>query len=183
MRMLADIHQAQEAFYGMGTLLFFMIAVVVAAAAFLGVLWMVMAVAPGLTQRSAEALGRRNFVSFLAGLPFFGLLILFGLLGKVAPAAGGLGVLALSVFFLVGLAAASEDIGRRLFWACGREGSRASHLAAGWALFFCAAWLPFVGWFVVLPYFAFAGLGSIVVGMVSSRKAPDSRLATGRETP
>lgn len=157
------LEETQHAFYGMGTFLFFVVACAISAAAFAGVLAMSLVVAPNVTQRCSEALRSRNFVSFLAGLPFLGLFVLFAAIGQKAQAVGAIGVVALGVFAIVGLAAASEDIGRRLFWACGREGSRLSHLFAGWAVFFLSACLPIVGWFVILPYVALSGIGSILV--------------------
>ncbi len=170
--MLADLQKSQEAFYGCGALLFLVAAAMAVAAAFGGVLAMAMVVAPNLTHRSTEALRHRNLLSFLAGLPFLGLLVVFGVLGKKFPVVGGLGVLALGVFALVGLAASSEDIGRRLYWACGREGSRLTHLFAGWAVLIPAACLPFVGWFVVAPYVVVSGLGSLLVGAIRRESAP-----------
>lgn len=164
MTMLADLQKAQEAFYGMGTVFAFLASGVVLAVACIGVLAMTQVIAPNVTQRAAEALKSRSLLSFLAGLPFVGLFLLFALIGRKAPAIGALGVLALAIFFLVGLAAASEDIGRRLFWASGNEGSRTTHLAVGWSVFFVSACVPIVGWFVILPYVALSGLGSILVG-------------------
>lgn len=176
--LLADLQKAQEAFYGMGTAFAFLASAVLLAVACVGVLAMTQVVAPNVTQRAAEALKSRSLLSFLAGLPFLGLFLLFALIGKKAPAIGALGVLAIGVFALVGLAAASEDIGRRLLWASGREGSRTTHLAVGWGIFFVSACVPIVGWFVVLPYVALSGLGSIVVGAFgrsTSWVAPEGR--------
>lgn len=162
--MLADLARAQEAFYGSGTLLFLAVTALIGVAAVAGVLAMTLVVAPNVTQRCAEALRHHNFLSFLAGLPFVGLFTVFAVVGKRFPTIGGLGILAVGLFALVGLAAASEDIGRRLFWNSGREGNRAAHLLAGWPVLFLAMCVPFVGWFLVLPYFTLAGLGSLLVG-------------------
>ena len=66
---------------------------------------------------------------------------------------------------------ASRSRGRRLFWACGKEGSRASHLASGWLVFSFGDLFPVLGWFVILPYVSLSGLGSVVVGAFPSRKS------------
>ena len=79
------------------------------------------------------------------------------------------------VVLILAFAAAAEDIGRRLFWACGKEGSRASHLASGWLVFAFGACFPVLGWFVILPYVSLSALGSVVMGMLPSRK-PASEL-------
>ncbi|MBI2901741.1 MAG: hypothetical protein HYY17_16270 [Planctomycetes bacterium] len=170
--MLADLAKAQEGFYGAGAFFFLLASAALAAAAVGGVLAMTLVVTPSVTQRCAEALRARSLLCFVAGLPFVGLFVVFAAVGKKLPAVGALGVLALAVFAFVGLAAASEDVGRRLFWACGREGSRAAHLLAGWTLFFLSACVPFVGWFVILPYVLLSGLGSILVGAFRSEPAP-----------
>jgi hypothetical protein len=87
---------------------------------------------------------------------------------RLGPTAPRLAVLAGRGRFLA--RAAAEDIGRRLFWACGKEGSRASHLASGWLVFAFGACFPVLGWFVILPYVSLSGLGSVVMGMLPSRK-------------
>jgi hypothetical protein len=79
--------------------------------------------------------------------------------------------LVFGVLLILALAAAAEDIGRRLYWACGKEGSRASHLASGWLVFAFGACFPVLGWFVILPYVSLSGLGSVLVGMLPPRRA------------
>ena len=102
MFMLADLQHAQESFYGAGALFFFLASAAVAAAALGGVLAMTLVVPPNVTQRCSEALKRRNFFSFLAGLPFLGLFVVFGVVGKKVPAVGGLGVVVRLVMTGVG---------------------------------------------------------------------------------
>jgi hypothetical protein len=137
----------------------------------LGVLFMTLVVAPNATQRSSLALRERNFASFFAGIPilgFFGLTTAILHKAQVLVAAN---LLVFGVVLILAYAAAAEDIGRRLYWACGKEGTRASHLASGWLVFAFASCLPVLGWFVILPYVTLSGLGSVVVGMLPARKA------------
>lgn len=141
--------------------------------ALLGMLFMTVVVAPNLTQRFSTTLRERNIVSAAVGLPvFIGFSVLTALGGALTPALGAVVGLAFVITILVGLAAAAEDIGRRLYWACGREGTRASHLAAGWLIVATGALFPVIGWFLILPWVTLSGLGSIVVGTFR-RSAPD----------
>jgi len=140
------------------------ISVTLGTALMLGLLLMTMVVAPGVTSRCTGALRERNIVSFLAGALMFGVFALLGVAGQKAPIVAFAAVSGFTVLGLVGLAAGAEDIGRRLAWICGKEGTRAHHLAAGWLVFAAAASVPIVGWFIVLPYVALSGLGSILVG-------------------
>ena len=137
----------------------------------LGILAMTLVVAPNATQRISGALRERNVASFFAGIPIFGF---FGLTTAIVHKSQVLvaaNFLVFGVILILAYAAAAEDIGRRLFWACGKEGSRASHLASGWLVFAFAACFPVLGWFVILPYVTLSGLGSVVVGMLPPRKA------------
>jgi len=136
----------------------------------LGILFMTMVVAPNATQRLSGALRDRNVLSFFAGIPvagFFGLMTAIFHKSQVLVAAN---LLAFSVILILAFAAAAEDIGRRLYWACGKEGSRASHLASGWLVFAFGACFPVLGWFVILPYVSLSGLGSVVVGSLPARR-------------
>lgn len=137
----------------------------------LGILYMTMVVAPNATQRLSGALRDRNFVSFAAGIPVVGV---FGLVTAVVHKSQLLvatNFLVFGVVLILAFAAAAEDIGRRLFWACGKEGSRAAHLASGWLVFAFGACFPVLGWFVILPYVTLSGIGSVVVGAFPARAA------------
>jgi hypothetical protein len=137
----------------------------------LGILYMTMVVAPNATQRLSGALRDRNILSFFVGIPVVGF---FAATGAITRHAGPLFVvngLAFSVVLILAFAAAAEDIGRRLYWACGKEGSRAAHLASGWLVFAFGACFPVLGWFVILPYVSLSGLGSVVVGALPARRA------------
>ncbi len=136
----------------------------------LGILYMTMVVAPNATQRFSGALRDRNILSFFAGIPVVGV---FGLTTAIVHKSQVLvaaNLLVFSVVLILAFAAAAEDIGRRLFWACGKEGSRAAHLASGWLVFAFGACFPVLGWFVILPYVSLSGLGSVVVGTLPARR-------------
>jgi len=137
----------------------------------LGILYMTMVVAPNATQRLSGALRDRNVLSFFAGIPVAGVFGLITALVHKSQLLVAVNLLAFSVVLILAYAAAAEDIGRRLFWACGKEGSRASHLASGWMVFAFGACFPVLGWFVILPYVSLSGLGSVVVGALPARKA------------
>jgi hypothetical protein len=136
----------------------------------LGILYMTMVVAPNATQRISGALRERNIASFLTGIPVLGLFGLTTAIVHKSQALVAINGLVFGVVLVLAFAAAAEDIGRRLYWACGKEGSRASHLAAGWLVFAFGASFPILGWFLILPYVSLSGLGSVVMGMLPSRK-------------
>ena len=142
--------------------------------ALLGMLFMTMVVAPGLTQRFSTTLRERNAKSFFMGIPvILGLGTLTALGAAVNPGLGAVALMGSVVTLLVGLAAAAEDVGRRLYWTCGKEGSRASHLAAGWLIVATGMLFPIVGWFLILPWVVSSGLGSIVLGTLRPVPAAD----------
>ena len=162
--------QAQMFFHSMGGLAAAFIVGTAGIVSLLGILFMTMVVAPNATQRISGALRERNVASFFAGVPimaFFGLTTAIVHKSQVLVAAN---FLVFGVILILAYAAAAEDIGRRLFWACGKEGSRASHLASGWMVFAFAACFPVLGWFVILPYVSLSGLGSVVVGSLPARR-------------
>jgi hypothetical protein len=166
------LQQAQYAFYGVGWATFTIVGLVTLIASLIGILSMTLVVAPNATQRFSAALRERNVASFFAGIPIAGLFGLTTLVVHKAPALVAVNFLVFGVVLLLALAAASEDIGRRLFWACGKEGSRASHLAAGWMVFALGALFPVIGQVLILPYVTLSGLGSIAVSFFGSRAAP-----------
>jgi hypothetical protein len=167
----SNSRDAQTFFYSMGGLAASFIVGAAGIASLLGILYMTLVVAPNATQRISGALRERNVVSFFAGIPIFGF---FGLTTAIVHKSQPLvavNFLIFGVILILALAAAAEDIGRRLFWACGKEGSRASHLAGGWLVFAFSACIPVLGWFVILPYVTLSSLGSVVVGMLPPKKA------------
>lgn len=164
------LEQVQQAFYGTGSVVFLFAAGTALIVSMLGILYMTLVVAPNLTQRFSGALRERNVLSFLAGIP-----VLLGFGGVVAvthavPAITAVTAVAFGVTLILAFASAAEDIGRRLWWACGKEGSRATHLAAGWLVFSFGSLVPVIGWFIILPYVSLSGLGSIVIGAFSRRE-------------
>lgn len=161
----------QNLFLNVGTLAAAFVVGTGAIVSLLGILYMTMVVAPNATQRISGALRERNIASLFAGIPVLGLFGLTTAIVHKSPALVAVNGLIFGVVLILAFAAAAEDIGRRLYWACGKEGSRASHLAAGWLVFAFGASFPVLGWFVILPYVSLSGLGSVVVGMLPGRKS------------
>ncbi len=164
--------QLEHGFYFFGMIAFAAIGTLVVNALLLGVLYMTHVVAPNATTRFSTALRERNVLSFFAGIPVFGLFAVLGALFQNAPGLLFVSSTAFSVLLVLALAAGSEDIGRRLYWACGKEGSRASHLAAGWLIFAFGSLVPVIGWFLIFPYVTLSGLGSLAVSLLGSKPAP-----------
>ncbi len=175
-----QLNKVQHAFFAAGSGVFAFAFGAALIVSLLGILYMTLVVSPNLTQRCSTALRERNFLSFLAGLPVAAVfLFLLAATQKAPPLCAIIG-LAFGMTLIVTYAASAEDIGRRLFWACGKEGSRAVHLAAGWLVFSFGALFPVIGWFVILPYVSLSGLGSLVVGTFSSRRA-EAPAATAKD--
>lgn len=159
----APDQNAREAFLGMGFAFFSLGVAILLTLSLLGVLFLTLAIAPGATQRFSAALRERNLLSFFAGIPVLGVFALGAAALRNHPAPAFVLAVLFGIALLLAFAAAAEDIGRRLFWATGKDGSRAAHLAAGWIVFAFGALFPIVGWFLVLPYVSLSGLGSLVV--------------------
>lgn len=173
--MMAGINpqELQNMFMGTGFLAASFIVVAAGIVSLLGILYMTMVVAPNATQRLSGALRDRNFISFFAGIPVVGLFGLTTAIFQHSKAMEAANFLAFGVVLILAFASAAEDIGRRLYWACGKEGSRAAHLASGWIVFAFGACFPVLGWFVILPYVTLSGLGSVVVGAFPSRRSAE----------
>jgi len=163
----------QKMFMGMGFLASAFIVGAAGIVSLLGILYMTMVVAPNATQRLSGALRERNVLSFFAGIPVLGFFSVTGAVLHRHPALSALNVVAFGVVLILSFAAAAEDIGRRLYWACGKDGSRAAHLASGWLVFAFGALFPILGWFVILPWVSLSGMGSILVGLLSGRRTAD----------
>ncbi len=167
--MPTQYQQAGQAFFIAGFLLFSLVGV---AALGLGLLATIQAFAPNVLGRAAGAVRHRGVLS-----PVAGVLIAGGLVGTAAvahkvPAIAAIAVFDLVVFAVLGLVPFCEDLGRRLAWLRGREGSRVGHLATGWLVFLAASAVPFLGWFVILPFGLLSGLGSLLVGFVTPPDGP-----------
>ena len=112
----------------------------VTAAAVLGLLFFVMIIAPEGSRRCGQTLSQRSFVSFIMGLPLVGLWLLGGIvIGHPAPPLGVVVLAGLGLVLTFGAAVAGEDLGRRLFFVCGKSGNRATHLMVGWIILFIAS--------------------------------------------
>jgi hypothetical protein len=171
-----NLLQAQTGFFGLG---FVVIASLAATAVLGGLFLMTMVVAPDLTARCSGALRHRNLTSFATGGAILIAMLLAGAVCKALPILAIPWVIVATVLYLVGVTAASEDVGRRLFWACGRDGNRALHVISGWTVCALACCVPVVGWFVVAPYLVLSGAGSLIVGFFTGAPEAPGR----RETP
>lgn len=167
-----DVQEVQHAFYGVGALALAFAAASALIVSLLGILFMAVVVAPNATQRYSGALRERNLASLLTGLPVAGAFAVAGAVVHPSRELGAMLVLAFAMSLILAFAAAAEDVGRRLFWACGREGSRATHLASGWLVLAFGSLFPVIGWFLILPYAVLSGLGSLVIGSFPRRAEP-----------
>jgi hypothetical protein len=120
----------QNHILNMGALALSSIVGIISIVSLLGILCMTLVVAPNATQRISCALRERNILSFFAGVPIMGFFGLTTAIVHKSQALVAVNFLILGVVMILAYAAAAEDIGRRLFWACGKEGSRVSHLAS-----------------------------------------------------
>lgn len=167
------LEQSQQGFYDLGRLLFAFGAGTALIVSLLGILFMTLVVAPNATQRLTTALRERNVLSFFLGFPVLGAFGIVGAIGTQVHILGAANLVAFGVTLILAYAAAAEDIGRRLYWSCGKEGTRAAHLATGWLVFAFGCLFPVIGQIVILPYVSLSALGSLVVGVIS-RPKPES---------
>ena len=79
--------------------------------------------------------------------------------------------LALLVLTVIGPAAVGRLIGEQLAALRDTPTSPLMRMVAGMATLELALFVPVVGWFVLLPLTALAGLGAVVSGMLSRQKA------------
>jgi hypothetical protein len=159
-------HQAGAAFFITGF-------AVLGSALLLGLMMLLQATAPDLVARSAAGLRERPYLSLGAGIA------LAACLGTLARFAAPAAPFALAIFTglgLFGLAATSENLGRRIAWISGKEGARFSHLVTGWLVFAGASCVPYVGWLLILPWGVLSGLGSLVVGLAVRPAPPPSHI-------
>ena len=166
-----NLQEVQHAYFGLGFVAFAFAAASAAIVSLLGILFMAIVAAPNATQRFSGALRERNLVSLLRGIPVLGLFAVGGAITHRAQGPALMTILIFAVCMILAFAAAAEDVGRRLFWACGREGSRATHLASGWLVLAFGSLFPVIGWFLIFPYVSISALGSVVVGSFSRKGA------------
>lgn len=136
-----------------------------------GLLALVLAIAPNVTYRAANAMRLRGFVSFLAGA---GATIVLVLAAAVTAKAEPLNVVVAAVATvaaILALGATSEVLGRKLAVIAGRDTSRVSQLMWGWLTFAFASGVPVLGWFVILPYGIVAGMGAVILGFFIKEEA------------
>lgn len=167
------LQQTATAFFAVAGGLTLWLATVIAIG---GLLVIAVVVAPDVTTRCTDALRRRNIISLGAGAGVFFLMALLGAGMTKIPLLALVWLVLATFLSVVGIASASEDLGRRVFWLVGREGNRVLHVLVGWVSLAAAAAVPVLGWFVIGPYLFLSGLGSCVV-------SPFLKPAPGRETP
>ena len=97
------------------------------------------------------------------------LFLFLGALCKAIPALALILIPSYALLLLLGWTSAGEDLGRRLAWISGREGTRATQLASGWITLIMAAAVPVIGW-IAFIYVTFAGMGSIVMARFTKEK-------------
>ncbi|MBC7878917.1 MAG: hypothetical protein H7Y59_17225 [Anaerolineales bacterium] len=122
------------------------------------------------TQRVLTAMPGRSFGVGLVNFLFFGViaLVLFSLAENAGsfikviltlPALLITAVLAIMLSF--GLAGMSNLLGERIF----PEVTLWKRTLVGTAILSFACALPFVGWFILLPYAGFMGIGAFILGL------------------
>jgi hypothetical protein len=129
---------------------------------------------PGFTERAQDHLVRSTGKAFLVGLvnfAFLGAITLVLLnLGPIAVFGLGLGGILLLGTFL-GLPAAAALVGARLHALRETEATRWGEIVTGGAALYLAAFVPGVGWFLLLPALCLWSFGATALALVS-RKRP-----------
>jgi len=159
-------HQTGSAFFWMG---FLLVTAAGSCALLLGLLVLLQSSTPDLLGRAAGSLRERPIVSLGLGTGVTVGLVALASAGRVVPPAGAAAVAIFAALALFGLAATSENLGRRIAWVSGREGTRGSHLAIGWVVLFAASCVPYIGWFLVLPWGVASGIGALAHAAVARK--------------
>jgi hypothetical protein len=127
------------------------------------------ALAPAAVQQASDAFDRGGaFWRGLSGIIPFGLLILLSMLIGESPLLIALSWVVsflLVIACLLGLAGMSRSLGHRL---TGKH-DRVSNTFLGMILIIACWMVPFVGWFVALPYTLFSALGTTFSGFLLFR--------------
>lgn len=154
--------------------IFLFVAVGISLAAFFPVLDVFFSRRITRTRRMIEMLPGRSFWLGVANI-VFALIVLFALvsLGNALRGAGervllliALIILApLAIGLMLGLAGVVKVVGERLLPEKGALGQMIWATVALTA----ACGLPFVGWFILLPYICFLGMGAFVLGLFSKQ--------------
>jgi hypothetical protein len=138
---------------------------------------------PNALKKISAQLDGKKPLCFLVGL--LNVLFLIALTAVLAkPTKGRIVIVTLPMFtilFVLGIAAVSQDLGRKFHRMAGVEGSRFGWLLSGWLLTFFTSVIPFLGWFVIAPYFVSIGCGSVIVALFT--KSPVVRPDDGRILP
>jgi hypothetical protein len=156
--------------------IFMLVAIGACLAAFFPVLEVFFSKRIAKTRRMLELLPARSFWIGVVNI-VFALIVLFALasLGGRLLGAGGKILMLLALIILVplaiglmmGLASVVKAVGERLL---PEKGALARTIWATVALSLACA-LPFVGWFILLPYVCFLGMGAFVLGLFSKQAA------------
>jgi hypothetical protein len=154
-------HQTGSAFFWAG---FLLVTAAGSCALLLGLLLLLQSSTPDLLGRATATLRERPVLAPAIGLGITVGLAILAAVGKGTPPVGAVAVAVFAALGLFGLAATAENLGRRIAWLGGREGTRLSNLVTGWLVFFAAACVPWLGWFLILPWGLTSGLGALVLG-------------------
>lgn len=84
-------------------------------------------------------------------------------IGLLFPTVGVL--VFLGILLSLGLTGMVKELGLRI----APEQESRKQLVVGSVLLVCACALPFVGWFLLLPYIAFTGIGATILGFFQKR--------------
>jgi hypothetical protein len=162
-------HQTGSAFFWMG---FLLVTAAGSGALLLGLLVLLQSSAPDLLGRAAAAVRERPIVSLGLGVGMTAGLVALAILGRGVPPAGAFAAAAFATLALFGLVATAENLGRRIAWISGREGSRGSNLVIGWLVLFSASCVPYIGWFLILPWSVTSGIGALAQAVFKRNSPP-----------
>jgi len=150
-------------------------ALALAAGAAIGLclLLLVRLVFPGLTAAGVRSLQQSLWRSL--GMGVFMVVVLTCAVFVVhlvsQPLAGLLAVVLLAILGLLGAAAVSEYLGGRVLADASSAWSGAGQTAVGWLVWAGASLAPVLGWFVILPFLALAGVGAVIRPLCQRRPA------------
>ncbi|MBI5959738.1 MAG: hypothetical protein HY866_13435 [Chloroflexi bacterium] len=133
------------------------------------------------TARAARRLERGAILPFFVGL---GSLLVIGFpasgmiaLGSIFQLAGVLIIMVLLLWAFTGLAAVARLVGSRLYSASFQPDQPITEIALGAGIVSLAVAFPLLGWLLVLPFGAVAGVGATLLTRFSRRRSEPARYA------
>jgi len=130
----------------------------------LAVHWLLLGSFPNRTERLTTLFERSPWKSLFIGLVnLFIIIVLVGVANEKAPPLSMIFILVFGIMLFAGIHGRCRALGRKILKASKHEPSAFAEITVGWSTvaFLCA--IPFLGWFVLAPFYFAGGLGALTL--------------------